>query len=260
MRSINQHASLRQLYLADCGNISGRALLSFLLDHPAANVLETLNLRMNEELNHPIRRQDIPLFLSALKAKGSLRSLDICGLAIDDDHVPELPSTLTELGVHRTELTPQGIQNLLAHISNLFYIDIEANLSGGRLRLSHYADVFASIRRKHPNVRVVECSGIGVETTDEIFDILYGWHWLHGRSRRGFVVPSQPELMCSRWLVSKGEYEKLGTASSQGFAKIGWKGNKLNCSLSRKDMHVISFFFCHALTVKGHYWYYAYGR
>jgi len=56
----------------------------------------------------------------------------------------------------------------------------------------------------------------------------------------GMCSRFQLELICSRWLVSKAEYEKLGTAGSQGFAKIGWKGNKLNCSLSRKDMHVIS--------------------
>jgi hypothetical protein len=37
---------------------------------------------------------------------------------------------------------------------------------------------------------VVECAGVGIEATDEIFDILFGWHWFHGRSRRGYVLSS----------------------------------------------------------------------
>ena len=157
----------------------------FLLDHPASTGLESLNVRVNDELNHPISRRDVPLLLSALKAKGTLRSLDICGVPVNDDLAVDFPSTLVELGVHRTGLSPRGIQNLVSVLPNLFYLDLEANLSGGRLRLSQYADVFTSIRNKHPNVKIVECSGPGVEATDEIYDILYGWHWLHGRSRRG---------------------------------------------------------------------------
>jgi hypothetical protein len=157
------------------------------MDHPASGALETLSVRMNAELNHPIGRRDIPTFLSALKAKGTLRSLDVCGMAVNDDHVTDFPATLTELGVHRSDLTPQGLQNLLDHMPNLFYIDIEASISGGGLRLSQYADVFAAIRSKHPNVRVVECSGVGVEATEEIKCIIPGFHWVHGRSRRGYA-------------------------------------------------------------------------
>jgi hypothetical protein len=160
-------------------------MLSFLLDHPASAHLESLNVRINDELSHPIEPRDVPLFLSALKAKGTLRMLDICGIPVNDDHALDFPTTLVELGVHRSGLTPQGILKMLSNMPELFYLDIEANLSGGKLRLSQYADVFTSIRHNHPHVRIVECSGPGVEATDEIYDILFGWHWLHGRSRRG---------------------------------------------------------------------------
>jgi hypothetical protein len=160
--------------------------LSFLLDHPASTGLESLNVRVNDELNHPLSPREVPLFLSALKSKGTLRALDICGLPVSDEHALDFPSTLVELGIHRTGLSPQGIQTLLSLMPHLFYLDLEANLSGGRLRLSHYADVFAAIRKKHSHVKVVECSGSGIEATDEIYDVLYGWHWLHGRSRRGY--------------------------------------------------------------------------
>ena len=160
----------------------------FLLEHPASTNLESLNIRVNDELSHPLSRRDIPLFLSALKAKGTLRVLDICGVPVSDDHALDFPSTLVELGVHRTNLSPQGIQTLLSVMPRLFYLDLEANLSGGRLRLSQYADVFTSIRNKHAHVKIVECSGPGIEAIDEIYDILYGWHWLHGRSRRGYLL------------------------------------------------------------------------
>jgi hypothetical protein len=160
-------------------------MLSFLLDHPASTHIESLNVRINDELNHPIEPRDVPLFLSALKSKGTLRMLDICGIPVNDDHALHFPTTLVELGVRRSGLTPQGILTLLSNTPHLFYLDIEANLSGGKLRLSQYADVFTSIRHRHPHVRIVECSGPGVEATDEIYDILFGWHWLHGRSRRG---------------------------------------------------------------------------
>jgi hypothetical protein len=162
--------------------------MSFLLDHPASTHLESLNIRVSDELNHPIDPRDVPLFLSVLKSKGTVRMLDICGMPVNDTHALEFPTTLVELGVNRSHLSPQGILTLLSNMPELFYLDIEANLSGGKLRLSQYADVFSSIRRKHSHVRIVECSGPGVEATDEIHDILYGWHWLHGRSRRGFVA------------------------------------------------------------------------
>ena len=161
-------------------------MLSFLVDHPASTHLESLNIRVNDELNHPINPRDVPLLLSALKSKGTLRMLDVCGMTISDDNALDFPTTLVELGVHRTGITPQGILTLLSNTPELFYLDIEANLSGGKLRLSQYADVFTSIRRNHQQLRIVECSGPGVEATDEIHDILYGWHWLHGRSRRGY--------------------------------------------------------------------------
>jgi len=186
LRSISPHARLQHLYLGNCGGISGRALLSFLLDHPASTGLESLNVRVNDELSHPITPRDVPIFLSALKSKGTLRALDICGVPVCDAHALDFPSTLIELGVHRTHLSPYGIQTLLSNMPQLYYLDLEADMSGGRLRLSQYADVFTSIRNKHPHVKVVECSGSGIESTDEICDILYGWHWLHGRSRRGY--------------------------------------------------------------------------
>jgi hypothetical protein len=150
--------------------------------------LETLNIRVNEEIHHPISAPDVGLFLSALRAKGTVRSLDVCGMIITDEHAMDLPSTLVELGIHRTSFTPQGIQTMLSTLPDLFYLGIEGKLSGGRLRLGQYADVFRSIRQKHKQVRVVECSGPGIEATDEIFDVLLGWHWLHGRSRRGYVA------------------------------------------------------------------------
>lgn len=149
--------------------------------------LESLNIRISDELDHPIEPRDVPLFLSALKSKGTLRMLDVCGMPVSDDDAAGFPNTLVELSVPRSSLTPQGIMSVLSNLPELFYLDIEANLSGGRLRLSQYADVFTAIRRNHPNVRIVECSGSGIEATDEIHDILLGWHWLHGRSRRGYV-------------------------------------------------------------------------
>ena len=152
--------------------------------------LESLNIRVSDELNHPIEPRDVPLFFSALRSKGTLRMLDVCGMPVSDDHALDFPNTLIELAVPRTCLTPQGIMAALSNLPELFYLDIEANLSGGRLRLSQYADVFTSIRRNHPHVRIVECSGLGIEATDEIYDILLGWHWLHGRSRRGYVTCS----------------------------------------------------------------------
>ena len=142
---------------------------------------------MSDEFNHPIGPRDVPLFLSGLKAKGTVKMLDICGMLATDMNAADFPTTLVELGINRTGLSPYGIMALLSNSPDLFYLDIEAKLSGGKLRLSQYADVFTSIRRDHPNVRIVECSGSGVEATDEIFDILFGWHWLHGRSRRGYL-------------------------------------------------------------------------
>lgn len=162
--------------------------------------------------------------------------LDICGMPVNDDHALEFPHTLVELGVNRSDLTPQGILTLLSNMPELFYLDIEANLSGGRLRLSQYADVFSAIRRNHSHVRIVECSGPGIEATDEIHDILYGWHWLHGRSRRGYAT-SKFWSDRYRWLISKSEYEDLGKVNN-GVIKIGWKTNKLNCCSTRKDLHV----------------------
>jgi hypothetical protein len=150
--------------------------------------IESLNIRVNEESNHPIGSQDVGLFLSALLAKGTVRSLDVCGMPVTDEHAMEFPPTLVELGVYRTDFTPQGLLALLSNVPDLFYLGIEAKLSGGRLRLGQYADVFRAIRLEHPHVRVVECSGAGIEGTDEIYDILLGWHWLHGRSRRGYAM------------------------------------------------------------------------
>jgi hypothetical protein len=190
--SISPECRLRHLYIGNCGNISGKAILKFLLHHPASMHLESLNIRVSDELNHPIERRDVPLFLSALRSKGTLRMLDVCGMPVSDDDALGFPSTLVELAVPRTNITSQGIVAVLANLPELFYLDIEANLSGGRLRLSQYADVFTAIRRNHPHVRIVECSGLGIEATDEIHDILLGWHWLHGRSRRGYVTHSLP--------------------------------------------------------------------
>jgi hypothetical protein len=238
LRSISPQSRLQHLYLGNCGGIRGRALLTFLLDHPASTCLESLNIRVNDELNHPLERRDVPVFLSALKSKGTLRALDICGVPVGDELAFDFPPTLVELGIHRTGLSPYGIQALLAVMPDLFYLDIEANLSGGRLRLSQYADVFTSIRHHHSHVKIVECSGSGIEATDEICDILFGWHWLHGRSRRGYTL-ARPHriLMTYRWLINKSEYELLRSANS-GIVKAGWKANKLNCCSSRKDLHV----------------------
>ena len=183
--SINPRCQVRHLYLGNCAGIAGKSILKFLLYHPASTHLESLNLRISDEHYHPVRPEDVPLFLSALRAKGTLKSLDVCGMQVTDTYVLDFPQTLIELGVHRTGISPSGVISLLPTLPHLFYIDIEANLSGGKLRLSQYADVFTSIRRDHPNVRIVECSGPGIEATDEIHDILLGWHWLHGRSRRG---------------------------------------------------------------------------
>lgn len=158
---------------------------------------------MNDEINHPISPRDVGFFLSALKSKGTLRALDICGVPVGDEHALEFPSTLVELGVNRTLLSPHGIQTLLSIMPHLFYLDLEANLSGGRLRLSQYADVFTSIRTKHAHVKIVECSGSGIEATDEIHDILYGWHWLHGRSRRGYGP-----LLCTVKLITQVAYQQ----------------------------------------------------
>ena len=116
-----------------------------------------------------------------------MRMLDVCGMPVSDNDALGFPNTLVELSVPRSSLTSQGIMSVLSNLPELFYLDIEANLSGGRLRLSQYADVFTAIRHNHPNVRIVECSCSGIEATDEIYDILLGWHWLHGRSRRGYI-------------------------------------------------------------------------
>jgi hypothetical protein len=175
------------LYLGNCGGITGRGILSFLLDHPASTQLESLNFRINDELRHPVDPRDVALFLSVLKSKGTLRMLDICGMLVTDENALEFPTTLIELGINRSGMTPYGILNLLSISPQLFYLDIEAKISGGKLRLSQYADVFNSIRHDYPQLRIVECSGSGVEATDEIYDILFGWHWLHGRSRRGYA-------------------------------------------------------------------------
>jgi len=142
---------------------------------------------MSDELVHPVSPPDIPIFLQALKSKATLHMLDISGMPVVDEHAIDFPTTLTELGVHRSNLTSSGIEVLLRKLPQLFYLNLEAYQSGGRLRLSQYADVFSSIRKHHPNVRVVECSGSGIESTDEMYDILMGWHWLHGRSRRGYT-------------------------------------------------------------------------
>lgn len=150
--------------------------------------LESLNIRIPDELDHPISAIDVPLFLSTLRSK-PIKQLDVCGMPITDDDALDFPTTLVELGVNRTQLTPSGMLSVLSTLPDLFYLDIEANLSGGRLRLGGYADVFTAIRRDYPNVRIVECSGSGIEATDEIYDILLGWHWLHGRSRRGYYPP-----------------------------------------------------------------------
>ena len=191
LQSIDPRSRLRHIYLNNCGGLSGGAIVSFLHDHPASSTLESLNLRMNDELTHPVAPRDVPLFLSALKTKGSLKMLDICGMPAADVNTMDFPTTLVELGINRSGISPQGILTLLSNLPNLFYLDIQARFSGAKLRLSDYADVFTSIRRNHPNVRIVECSGAGVETTDEIYDILYGWHWLHGRSRRGYSLISR---------------------------------------------------------------------
>ena len=148
--------------------------------------IESLNIRIPDELDHPISSTDVPLFLATLRSK-PIKQLDICGMPITDDNALDFPTTLIELGVNRTQLTPSGMLSVLSTLPQLYYLDIEANLSGGRLRLSGYADVFTAIRRDYPNVRIVECSGSGIEATDEIYDILLGWHWLHGRSRRGYL-------------------------------------------------------------------------
>ena len=148
--------------------------MRFLLHHPASTYLESLNVRISDELNHPIEARDVPLFLSALSSKGTLRMLDICGMPVTDDDALDFPTTLVELAIPRSNLSPQGIQTVISNLPDLFYLDIEAKLSGGRLRLSQYADVFASIRRHHHHIRIVECSGPGVEATDEIHDILLG--------------------------------------------------------------------------------------
>jgi hypothetical protein len=171
--------------LGNCAGISGESVLRFLLYHPASRFLQSLNIRISDEHYHPVQPDDVPLFLSALKAKGSMKSLDVCGMPITDNNVLEFPPTLVELGIHRTAISPRGVLGLLSTLPRLFYIDLEATLSGGKLRLSQYADVFAAIRHDYPHLQIVECSGSGIEATDEIHNILFGWHWLHGRSRRG---------------------------------------------------------------------------
>jgi Leucine Rich repeat len=234
--SIHPSARLRHLYLGNCGNISGSAMLMFLIEHSASQNIESLNVRVSDELSHPIEAREVPLFLAALKAKGTLKMLDVCGIPITDEYASEFPTTLRELGIGRNLITSKGIKTILKNVPELFYLDLEAELSGRKLRLGQYADVFTSIRQSHPNVCIVECSGPGVEVTDEIENILYGWHWVHGRSRRG-------------WLVSNVEYGRLRQkAASQSLreanplVKIGWKANKLNCCKGRTIVNVLSLF------------------
>jgi hypothetical protein len=111
--------------------------------------------------------------------------LDICGMPVGDSDAYSFPPTLTQLGIQRNNFSTAGFIALLSTLPDLFYLNIDASVSGRRLRLSNYAEVFTFIREEHPNVRIIECSGTGVEITDEIYNIASGWHWLHGRSRRG---------------------------------------------------------------------------
>ncbi|KAL3426678.1 leucine Rich Repeat domain-containing protein [Phlyctema vagabunda] len=122
LMSIPHTARLTHLNLSKCGYLSGRTVVDFLSNHPAAKTLVYLNLMMDSKSREMLSSENITMLLSVLPA--SMRSLNLKGSKMDASHMPLLvPVTkhLEELGLGR------NLQ--LSDISSLLLPDEDAPLA-----------------------------------------------------------------------------------------------------------------------------------
>ena len=232
--SISQNVKLAHLHLTQTGLLTADGLMEFMLYHPAPRSLVSFALRMPAELPHPIDGDDISLFLENLPR--NLQKLDIGGMSISDEHVQYLPTSLSYLAIYRTLMTAKGVDKVLDHCPSLFYIELEVKLTrNGRLNAmwKEYNRLFFG--RDH-GVKIIECSGRSIRSIPEQMNVLPGWHFLHGTSRRA-------------WFVREEEYDRLAVKFGPvKTVSVGWRSAKINCATTVRE------------DIRGVHWHYSFGR
>lgn len=118
LASIPESASLSHLNLGRCTQISGRGVVDFLTDHPAAKSLVYLNLSCDIARYRLLWEPDVERLLPALPT--TLRSLNLNGAKIRRWHAPLLlPLTkhLEELSLASADLSVQDINSFFSPAS-----------------------------------------------------------------------------------------------------------------------------------------------
>lgn len=115
LASIPHTARLTHLNVGRCPRLSGSDVVKFLINHPAAQSLEYLNISAASSQYSGISAEGLEMLLPRLP--GTLKSLNLSGNAVQRIHVPHLrrlSKHLIELGVGHTRLSMADLNNLFA--------------------------------------------------------------------------------------------------------------------------------------------------
>ncbi|RDW68272.1 hypothetical protein BP5796_08929 [Coleophoma crateriformis] len=102
LASLPRSARLTHLNLSKCSYLNGSAVVDFLATHPAVKSLVYLNLMMDPKSHEMFSAEDLTTLIPILPS--SLKSLNLKGSKMSDEHIPQLlPLTkhLEELGLGR---------------------------------------------------------------------------------------------------------------------------------------------------------------
>lgn len=127
LMSIPHSAKITHLSLSKCARLKGENVVTFLLDHPAVQNLQVLNLGYDSSRYRLLSSTDLEDLLPQLPK--SLVSLNLTGAATSSEHMPlimPLVSRLEELSLGHSSLTMDDINALFVPQwkSSLKYLDI----------------------------------------------------------------------------------------------------------------------------------------
>lgn len=173
-------ARLSHLGLAKCFSVSGEALATFLLTHPAASQLSFLNLSsdpfIQQHLTPPLLDAVLP------RLPHTLTHLNLGGSKLGTQHLPLLPRSLIELSIANCDVDDNDIIALIdAPDCRLEYLDITGIASISAFRIN-YIPTF-----HHSTVKVYEISEqLQRDLRKDIANP--PWDVVLGRGKRGWYV------------------------------------------------------------------------
>ncbi|BFZ59839.1 hypothetical protein YB2330_000860 [Saitoella coloradoensis] len=185
LMSISRKARLQHLSLSRCSKLSTEAVAEFLLTHPAARNLVSLNLRASGKV---MSEDHLDIILPSLPR--TLKSINLGGnTEFGDNHLPLLPSTVEELGIAWSKVTIDGLkENLSPNIHTVDLTGVRNATAFSILNNFLLTPNPMQPRTFHHNIRVFELSDVLISHLDAFASKSVAWRVVQGRGRRGWIV------------------------------------------------------------------------